>query len=424
MAFRGKHMPIIPEVDGLAADAAESKLTALGLTVVRSDVSSEAVQTGFAIATSPAAGTDVADNTTVTLEVSLGPAVQRPTVPDLIGKTELEARAALDAAGLRLGESRAAPHAKIAAGRVITSTPQAGREVAGAALVELTISTGPAPVTSAPAVGLVTVPDLFGMTATRSKRVLAEFGLQFSTIARKFSDEAPRGAVLSSFPPAGQTVSPGTYVAVDISEGPEPSWAQYVVPALLTAIGLIVVGAILLALFKDDLRLLNRLADRSVARGLITFLIAISTVGIALILAVSTVVSTPTTDDDKRFDRAKQVLTILIGVLGTIVGFYFGSTDDAPATQQQVQTEGPNVVLAAGVVGEAYDQPVLATTGLTAPIGWSSDPDLPPGLSMNALGHLVGTATSPFAKKQMKITATDSATPPKTIEKTVALEIR
>ena len=181
--------------------------------------------------------------------------------------------------------------------------------------------------------------------------MLAEFGLQFSTIARKFSDEAPRGAVLSSFPPAGQTVSPGTYVAVDISEGPEPSWAQYVVPALLTAIGLIVVGAILLALFKDDLRLLNRLADRSVARGLITFLIAISTVGIALILAVSTVVSTPTADDDKRFDRAKQVLTILIGVLGTIVGFYFGSTDDAPATQQQVQTEGPNAVLAAGVRG-------------------------------------------------------------------------
>jgi hypothetical protein len=76
---------------------------------------------------------------------------------------------------------------------------------------------------------------------------------------------------------------------------------------------------------------LASLSDRTVARGLITFLITFTTVGIAIILAVSTIFSSSGDEQDKRFDKGKQVLSVLIGLLGTIVGFYFGSSTDIKA---------------------------------------------------------------------------------------------
>jgi hypothetical protein len=73
-------------------------------------------------------------------------------------------------------------------------------------------------------------------------------------------------------------------------------------------------------------RLLPSLASLSTSRGLITFLIAVVTVTIALILAIATVVS-DSQDRAARFAQGKEVLTALIGVLGTIVGFYFGQSN-------------------------------------------------------------------------------------------------
>lgn len=77
---------------------------------------------------------------------------------------------------------------------------------------------------------------------------------------------------------------------------------------------------------KDGGTLLRELSNFEVARGLITFLVAVTTVGIALILTVYVVV-TQDSAAEKKFILGKEVLTGLIGVLGTIVGFYFGATN-------------------------------------------------------------------------------------------------
>lgn len=79
--------------------------------------------------------------------------------------------------------------------------------------------------------------------------------------------------------------------------------------------------------------ILVAIASVEVARGLITFLIAFITIVIALILAVTPFTSKEQ-DYKERFALSKEVLTTLIGVLGTIVGFYFGS---APVVQQDLQ---------------------------------------------------------------------------------------
>jgi len=90
---------------------------------------------------------------------------------------------------------------------------------------------------------------------------------------------------------------------------------------------------------RDQDGFLTSLANKEVARGLITFLIAITTVGIAVILAISTIFGADGAAEDKRFDRGKQVLTTLIGILGTIVGFYYGAATDAKS--DQVATNSP-----------------------------------------------------------------------------------
>ena len=76
---------------------------------------------------------------------------------------------------------------------------------------------------------------------------------------------------------------------------------------------------------------LYSLSQPEVARGVITFLIAAATVSIAVLLVMAAIMS-GSTNLDERFGLGKEVLTLLIGVLGTIVGFYYGSTkDDLPA---------------------------------------------------------------------------------------------
>ncbi|MDO9709046.1 hypothetical protein [Paracraurococcus lichenis] len=87
--------------------------------------------------------------------------------------------------------------------------------------------------------------------------------------------------------------------------------------------------------------LLTDLSNPAVSRGVITFLVAIATVGIAVIVVVNSLLGTGSKEDmAERFRQGKDVLTVLIGVLGTIVGFYFAQTPAtpggaAPAASQQ-----------------------------------------------------------------------------------------
>jgi hypothetical protein len=106
--------------------------------------------------------------------------------------------------------------------------------------------------------------------------------------------------------------------------------AQLVPNLIYGAIALLLLAAIIWGL-SGTKGFLESLGDRTVARGLITFLITFTTIGIAIILAISTLFSSAGTDGEKRFDQGKQVLSVLIGILGTIVGFYFGASADTKA---------------------------------------------------------------------------------------------
>jgi len=126
---------------------------------------------------------------------------------------------------------------------------------------------------------------------------------------------------------------------------PPPNKFLQALPTIIYGvIAVLILGVILLGLYQKGGAFLSNLSDMAVARGLITFLITFTTVGIAIILAVSTIFSSSGDDEDKRFDKGKQVLGLLIGLLGTIVGFYFGSAKEIttpPTAKAQVLAIAP-----------------------------------------------------------------------------------
>jgi len=87
--------------------------------------------------------------------------------------------------------------------------------------------------------------------------------------------------------------------------------------------GLLLIGGALWLAFSSRSPILAQLQEQSYARGLITFIFTLGTLGIAITLVGSALFSTTSEDG---FRRAREVFSVLAGVLGTIVGFYFGST--------------------------------------------------------------------------------------------------
>lgn len=92
---------------------------------------------------------------------------------------------------------------------------------------------------------------------------------------------------------------------------------------------------------------LEQLKDMDTARGLITFVITLGTVAIAMVLALTAVLIR---DFDKRISVGREILTVLVGVLGTIVGFYYGAATKAPATtgQGQISVAAPQITATNG----------------------------------------------------------------------------
>ncbi|HEX4606465.1 MAG TPA: hypothetical protein VH724_20875 [Candidatus Angelobacter sp.] len=97
---------------------------------------------------------------------------------------------------------------------------------------------------------------------------------------------------------------------------------------MLLAIVLLI-GATTLGLDKG--LVLTKMGQVEFARGLITYLFAVVTIGTAVVLVVSALTSDESPANERRFERGKEILSLLLGVFGTIVGFYFGSEVAAKA---------------------------------------------------------------------------------------------
>ena len=183
----------VPNVVGLTQAAATSAITGAGLTLgTVTPASSSTVASGNVISESPVAGTSVKAGSAVNLTVSTGPAPV--TVPNVVGLTQAAATSAITGAGLTLGTVSTASSSTVALGNVISESPVAGTSVASGSAVNLTVSTGPAPVTVPNVVGLTQAAATSAITGAGLTRRHGEYGEQLdSSLGQRDQREPRRG---------------------------------------------------------------------------------------------------------------------------------------------------------------------------------------------------------------------------------------
>lgn len=74
-------------------------------------------------------------------------------------------------------------------------------------------------------------------------------------------------------------------------------------------------------------RFFESLKDPNYARGVIMFMVSTSAVLIGFIVVIYAFFGVRDQQSESRFRRAREIFVSMMGVLGTIVGFYFGQTN-------------------------------------------------------------------------------------------------
>ncbi|WP_159716705.1 Stk1 family PASTA domain-containing Ser/Thr kinase [Actinomyces marmotae] len=201
----GVERKTVPDVVGRTEHDAQTAIIDAGLTVGQtSKEHSSSVAPGMVISTDPGAGQSLDKGSTVNITVSKG----RPsaTVPDVVGKTEEEARKAIKAAGLEMGIPTRANDKSVKEGRVISQSPRKGASgVHKGDTVALVISQGPK---------MVTVPDVTGKSESEARKTLKDAG--FETQVDKAWTGHVFGEVDYTKPAKGEQAAEGSTVIVRI----------------------------------------------------------------------------------------------------------------------------------------------------------------------------------------------------------------
>ena len=211
----------VPDVVGLKASAAVARLKAAGLDSRVTTVASKAAA-GVVVSQSPAAGTSVANVSTVSLNVAKGQA----TVPDVTGQLAADAKAALRTAGLVPVEFKV-PGTE-PKGTVTAQKPLPNKKVLRGSEVRINVSTGTggptttsAGTTTTAAPQTVTVPSVLRLQQSAAQRRLHDAGLR--ALVKYVPSGRPVGVVLGQSPSAGTKVKKGSRVRLAVSRGPNPT---------------------------------------------------------------------------------------------------------------------------------------------------------------------------------------------------------
>ncbi|SDK66759.1 serine/threonine protein kinase [Glycomyces sambucus] len=192
--------------DSVAAYAEER-----GFDVELVDGYSSSVPLGGVVSQDPEVGDRIRQGATITVVVSLGP--ERFPVPELAGKSEEEAMAALAAFDADVTVEHEYSTEFPDAGEVTRTDPPAGEEVKSGSSVVLFVSDGFPP---------LNVPDVVGLAETDARAALEAEELVVGEVANRHSDSIPAGSVIEQSPAADAPAGPGDEVDLVVSDGPEP----------------------------------------------------------------------------------------------------------------------------------------------------------------------------------------------------------
>ncbi len=163
------------------------------------------VQVGNVVRTEPPEGRVVRKSRTIDLFVSKGP--EKLVAPDLIGRTEMEARIILRDLGLELGEPIREHNEDVERGLIFRQVPSASLTVTTGDEITVYVSEGRGP---------FKIDDLVGFSEEGAITYLDDNDLKYR-LRYRFSVGSV-GHVLEQFPPGGEEVKPGQFVELIIGE--------------------------------------------------------------------------------------------------------------------------------------------------------------------------------------------------------------
>ena len=198
----------VPDLEGFSVSQAKAALKEKGLEFAKAgEESSDDVDKGDITRTDPEAGTKVEPGSTVQVYISSGKG--DISVPSVIGDSEEEAKAKLEAAGFDV-ETRSDYSDSVEKGKVMIQTPEADTKGKEGDTVTITISLG---------TETIDVPDVTNKSQSAAQSTLENSGLSAGSISEEPSDTVKKGNVISSDPAAGTKVNKGAKVNLVISTG-------------------------------------------------------------------------------------------------------------------------------------------------------------------------------------------------------------
>lgn len=190
-------------------DEALHLLQNIGLSADVQEETSDAVMSGLVLSQSTAAGQQVTPGGRVSLSVSKGGTPVN--MPDVVGKTEDEARQALSTCRLALNVEYGYDAGK-AEGTVLSQDPVSGAPVARGSTVSIVVCSK---------AGLVAVSDVMGKSSADAKTMLEGQKLKVQ-LNEVYSDSAA-GTVIAQLPNAGSMQPEGTVIVLTVSKGKQPA---------------------------------------------------------------------------------------------------------------------------------------------------------------------------------------------------------
>lgn len=209
----------VPDVVGRTEKEAEELLKKENLRMSPELVFDDEIEENKIIRTEPAAGEMVEKNSEIKVYISRGREIKTTYVPNVVGKTEEEAKRLLAEKNL-IADVEAKHDDYVEAGKVISSEPIEGSEVEEGTHVKIYVSLG---------TENVEVPSVEGRSLDDAKRILNDSGFNVST-KEENHDTIAEGMVISQSPGVGTRLAKGSTVEVTVSLGKKTEYAE--VPSL------------------------------------------------------------------------------------------------------------------------------------------------------------------------------------------------
>ena len=208
---QGTEQVTVPDITNKTPDEAQQLADKAGLTLkAGTPVYDDNVEKGKISTQDLKAGDKAAKGSVITYALSLGS--EKVAVPDVTGKSESDARAALKNAGFEVSVSQESS-SKVEKGYVIRQSPSSSESADKGATVSITVSSGSK---------TTSVPNVVGKSEGSAQTTLSNAGFNVSTEYTS-SSSVSKGNVISQTPEEGTALEPGKTVHLVISTGSSSS---------------------------------------------------------------------------------------------------------------------------------------------------------------------------------------------------------